>query len=187
MGAALHPPPLSTCCACCLVQVAAEGAKADLQEAMPALCAAIDSLKALNKQDITEIKSFPKPPSLVQVGLRGAKQNGLDPALVQVSSRGTQQESIGPGLVQVVLRGFQHECIWRPLQGLPRAVGSGGTSQRVCPLPGEVPHWNPDFWLEVQGRGVFLLPRPLATAMAPAGICEIAACRKAIDAEVCCT
>ncbi len=49
------------------IQVVADDAKADLAEAMPALNAAIDSLKALNKNDIVEIKSFPKPPPLVQV------------------------------------------------------------------------------------------------------------------------
>jgi len=49
------------------IQVVADDAKADLEEAMPALCAAIDSLKSLNKNDITEIKSFAKPPSLVQM------------------------------------------------------------------------------------------------------------------------
>lgn len=48
-------------------QVVADDAKADLEEAMPALNAAIDSLKALNKNDIVEIKSFPKPPPLVQM------------------------------------------------------------------------------------------------------------------------
>jgi hypothetical protein len=42
-------------------------AQADLDEALPALNAAMDSIKALNKNDITEIKSFPKPPPLVQV------------------------------------------------------------------------------------------------------------------------
>jgi hypothetical protein len=36
---------------------------------MPALNAAIDSLKALNKNDIVEIKSFAKPPPLVQMTL----------------------------------------------------------------------------------------------------------------------
>ena len=36
----------------------ADEAKAELAEAMPALQAAIDSLKALNKNDIVEIKSF---------------------------------------------------------------------------------------------------------------------------------
>ena len=36
-------------------QAMAEEAKADLAEAMPALQAAIDSLKALNKNDITEV------------------------------------------------------------------------------------------------------------------------------------
>ena len=49
------------------IQAVADDAKADLEEAMPALNAAVDSLKALNKNDITEIKSFPKPPPLVQV------------------------------------------------------------------------------------------------------------------------
>lgn len=36
-------------------QAMAEEAKADLAEALPALQAAIDSLKALNKNDITEV------------------------------------------------------------------------------------------------------------------------------------
>jgi dynein heavy chain len=53
-------------------QAMAEDAKADLAEAMPALQAAIDSLKALNKNDITEIKSFTKPPALVQVSAPGS-------------------------------------------------------------------------------------------------------------------
>jgi dynein heavy chain len=48
-------------------QAIADDAKADLDEALPALNAAIDSLKALNKGDIVEIKSFPKPPPLVQM------------------------------------------------------------------------------------------------------------------------
>jgi dynein heavy chain len=41
-------------------------AKRELDIAMPALQSAIDSLQALNKNDITEIKSFAKPPALVQ-------------------------------------------------------------------------------------------------------------------------
>lgn len=45
----------------------ADDAKADLDEAMPALNGAINSLKQLNKGDIVEIKSFPKPPPLVQM------------------------------------------------------------------------------------------------------------------------
>lgn len=48
-------------------QQIADEAKADLEEAMPALEAAVNSLKALNKNDIVEIKSFPKPPPLVQM------------------------------------------------------------------------------------------------------------------------
>ena len=49
------------------IQAVADDAKADLEEAMPALNAAVDALKALNKNDITEIKSFAKPPPLVQM------------------------------------------------------------------------------------------------------------------------
>jgi dynein heavy chain len=37
-------------------QVIADAATADLAEAMPALQAAIDSLKALNKSDIVEVR-----------------------------------------------------------------------------------------------------------------------------------
>lgn len=44
----------------------AESAQADLDKALPALNAAVQSLSALNKGDITEIKSFSKPPPLVQ-------------------------------------------------------------------------------------------------------------------------
>ncbi|KIZ07655.1 Dynein heavy chain 6, axonemal [Monoraphidium neglectum] len=55
-------------------QAMADEAQADLDEALPALEAALDSLKALNKarprpNDIVEIKSFPKPPPLVQMTL----------------------------------------------------------------------------------------------------------------------
>ncbi|KAK3247052.1 hypothetical protein CYMTET_43439 [Cymbomonas tetramitiformis] len=45
----------------------ADDAKADLDEALPALEAAVSSLNSLSKQDITEVKSFPKPPPLVQL------------------------------------------------------------------------------------------------------------------------
>ncbi|VDQ15607.1 unnamed protein product [Trichobilharzia regenti] len=44
----------------------AELAQADLAQAMPALEAAVQALEALNKKDITEIKSYGKPPLLVQ-------------------------------------------------------------------------------------------------------------------------
>ena len=47
----------------------AEDAKRELDEALPALQAAVESLNGLNKSDITEIKSFAKPPPLVQMTL----------------------------------------------------------------------------------------------------------------------
>jgi len=43
-----------------------EDAERDLNEAMPALQAAVDALDSLDKNDITEMKSFAKPPPLVQ-------------------------------------------------------------------------------------------------------------------------
>ena len=46
--------------------IAAES-QADLDQALPALQAAVDSLHALNKNDITEIKSMLKPPPLVMM------------------------------------------------------------------------------------------------------------------------
>lgn len=48
-------------------QALADEAKADLDQALPALNAAVDSLSALNKGDIVEIKSMLKPPPLVQM------------------------------------------------------------------------------------------------------------------------
>ena len=46
-----------------------DDAQADLDKAMPALQAAVDALNSLNKGDITEIKSFAKPPEKVQMTL----------------------------------------------------------------------------------------------------------------------
>ena len=47
-------------------KIIADDAQADLDKAMPALNAAVNALNSLNKNDITEIKSFAKPPPLVQ-------------------------------------------------------------------------------------------------------------------------
>lgn len=46
-------------------QLIKDDAQKDLDAAMPALNAAVDALNSLNKSDITELKSFAKPPSLV--------------------------------------------------------------------------------------------------------------------------
>ncbi|CAG5008063.1 unnamed protein product [Parnassius apollo] len=48
------------------VKQIAEEAKADLALAMPAMEAAQEALKALNKSDINELKAFQKPPQLVR-------------------------------------------------------------------------------------------------------------------------
>lgn len=43
-----------------------EDAARDLETAMPALRSAQDALKALNKTDVNELRSFQVPPALVQ-------------------------------------------------------------------------------------------------------------------------
>ena len=48
------------------VRVIQEDAQKDLDEALPALNAAVAALNSLTKADITEVKSFAKPPPLVQ-------------------------------------------------------------------------------------------------------------------------
>eukprot|EP00304_Pavlova_gyrans_P012708 CAMPEP_0206041750 /NCGR_PEP_ID=MMETSP1466-20131121/6142_1 /ASSEMBLY_ACC=CAM_ASM_001126 /TAXON_ID=44452 /ORGANISM="Pavlova gyrans, Strain CCMP608" /LENGTH=4121 /DNA_ID=CAMNT_0053416453 /DNA_START=38 /DNA_END=12403 /DNA_ORIENTATION=- len=45
----------------------AADAQRDLDEAMPAYHAAVDALKSLDKKDIQEVKSYAKPPELVQM------------------------------------------------------------------------------------------------------------------------
>ena len=47
-------------------QAIADSAQRDLEEAMPALEAAVKALDSLDKNDISEIKMFNKPPELVQ-------------------------------------------------------------------------------------------------------------------------
>merc|ERR1719269_536577 len=49
------------------VRAAQEDAQRDLDIAMPALEKALKSLDSLDKKDITEIKSFAKPPPLVMM------------------------------------------------------------------------------------------------------------------------
>lgn len=46
-------------------QLIKDDAQKDLDAALPALNAALTALNSLNKNDITEIKSFSKPPPLV--------------------------------------------------------------------------------------------------------------------------
>eukprot|EP01083_Nonionella_stella_P185813 678573_1 len=47
------------------VQTIKNECQADLDEAIPAFQAAIDALDTLNKDDITEVKGYAKPPKLV--------------------------------------------------------------------------------------------------------------------------
>lgn len=44
----------------------AESAQQELDEALPALQDAIKALESLNKKDMTEIKSYGRPPPLVE-------------------------------------------------------------------------------------------------------------------------
>ncbi|KAJ7549736.1 hypothetical protein O6H91_07G065700 [Diphasiastrum complanatum] len=52
-------------------QLIKDDAQKDLDAAMPALNAAVEALNSLNKSDITEIKSFTKPPPLVLLVMEG--------------------------------------------------------------------------------------------------------------------
>lgn len=53
------------------VQAIRNDALSEVQEALPALRAAEEALNALNKTDIIEMKTFPKPPALVQLTMEG--------------------------------------------------------------------------------------------------------------------
>ena len=44
----------------------ADNAQRDLNEAVPALAEAMKALESLNKKDMTEIKSYGRPPALVE-------------------------------------------------------------------------------------------------------------------------
>lgn len=53
------------------IKVIADDAQVQLNKAIPALQAAADALKKLNKADITEIKGFASPPDAVRMVLQG--------------------------------------------------------------------------------------------------------------------
>lgn len=53
------------------LQSAADDAQQELNQVLPALEAAQKALNALNKNDIIEIKTFTKPPALVQLTMEG--------------------------------------------------------------------------------------------------------------------
>jgi len=99
-----HALEYSFTCSHHVLPCLADEAKAELSEALPALEAAIESLKALNKNDIVEIKSFTKPPLLVQMTLEAVcilKQEKPDWDTVSVL-----QHSMGCILLHKLLDSF---------------------------------------------------------------------------------
>ena len=54
-----------------ILHAAADDAQQELNQVLPALEAAQKALNALNKNDIIEIKTFTKPPALVQLTMEG--------------------------------------------------------------------------------------------------------------------
>uniref|UniRef100_A0A3Q0KTZ4 Dynein axonemal heavy chain 2 n=1 Tax=Schistosoma mansoni TaxID=6183 RepID=A0A3Q0KTZ4_SCHMA len=73
----------------------AELAQADLAQAMPALEAAVQALESLNKKDITEIKSYGKPPLLVQKVLEAVMiLRGADPSWAESKRQLGEQDFI---------------------------------------------------------------------------------------------
>lgn len=51
------------------IKIIADDAQSELSKAIPALSAAAEALKKLNKNDITEIKGFANPPPAVSMVL----------------------------------------------------------------------------------------------------------------------
>ncbi|CAH8498270.1 unnamed protein product [Heterobilharzia americana] len=73
----------------------AELAQADLAQAMPALEAAVQALESLNKKDITEIKSYGKPPLLVQKVMEAVMiLRGVDPSWAESKRQLGEQDFI---------------------------------------------------------------------------------------------
>jgi len=122
-------------------QQLAASAKADLDLAMPALESAVESLGALNKGDITEIRSFTKPPPLVQTVMEAvtillnqkpdwatAKQllgqadfmsklfnydkDNIPPATLKKLKKYLDMEDFVPSAVEKVSKAAKSLCMW---------------------------------------------------------------------------
>lgn len=62
-------------------QKMADLAQADLAEALPALEEAKKALEALNKKDISEVKAYGRPPTLVEIVMQAVMiLKGCDPS-----------------------------------------------------------------------------------------------------------
>jgi len=123
------------------VKMVQEDAQKDLDEALPALDAAVTALNSLTKGDITEVKSFAKPPALVQTtmeavcALLGMKtdwdtakrvlgqsdfmdlllnydKDNMDPKRVKVLTKYTAMPDFTPETVGKVSKAAKGLCMW---------------------------------------------------------------------------
>jgi dynein heavy chain len=88
------------------VQAVQADAQRDLDVAMPALEAALKSLDALDKKDIQEIKSFPKPPPLVMMTMEA-----VNILLGEKADWDTAKKVLGDGKFMDRLKGYDKDNI----------------------------------------------------------------------------
>eukprot|EP01018_Ginkgo_biloba_P018809 Gb_18326 [translate_table: standard] len=102
-------------------QLMKDDAQKDLDAAMPALNAAVEALNSLNKNDITEIKSFAKPPPLVllimgDVGfikrLLEYNKDAITPAIQKKLAKYIENPSFLPEIVQKQSNAATSLCMW---------------------------------------------------------------------------
>merc|ERR1719428_1548175 len=91
------------------VQAVQADAQRDLDVAMPALEAALKSLDALDKKDIQEIKSFPKPPPLVMMTMEA-----VNILLGEKPDWDTAKKVLGDGKFMDRLKGYDKDNIPAP-------------------------------------------------------------------------
>jgi len=113
----------------------ATAAKADLAEAMPALQAAMDALKTLNKGDITEIKSYGTPPKLVMLVMEAVQT-----LRKQKTDWASAKKSLGEGDFLKQLAEFDKDHI------------SEGTRKKLLKYTSN-PDFTPDAVGKVSGAG----------------------------------
>jgi len=123
------------------VRIIQVDAQADLDEALPALQAAVSALNSLTKGDITEVKSFAKPPPMVQTTmeavcillglkpdwdtskkllgesdfmeqLKGYDKDNMDPKRIKLLQKYVTREDFTPELVGKVSGAAKGLCMW---------------------------------------------------------------------------
>ena len=122
--------------------IIADDAQKDLDEALPALASAEEALNALNKKDLSEIKAYAKPPTLVELVMEAVmvlrkktptwdeakkdlgnpaflteliqydKDNNLNDAMINKVSKYTQKPEFDPDTVGKQSGAAKSLCMW---------------------------------------------------------------------------